>query len=56
MPMRKFRLVLIKPSHYHDDGYVIRWCRAMIHSNSVAAVNPYAVHDHSQPAVQGGDV
>jgi radical SAM superfamily enzyme YgiQ (UPF0313 family) len=35
---RRFRLVLIKPSHYGDDGYVIRWWRAMIPSNSLAAV------------------
>ncbi|MEK7757944.1 MAG: radical SAM protein [Planctomycetota bacterium] len=31
-------LVLIKPSHYDDDGYVIRWWRAMIPSNSLAAL------------------
>src|SRR5258707_5539078 len=36
--MRKFLLMLIKPSHYDDDGYVIRWWRAMIPSNSLAAV------------------
>jgi len=36
--MRKFQLLLIKPSHYDDDGYVIRWWRAMIPSNSLAAV------------------
>lgn len=35
---RRFRLVLIKPSHYDDDGYVIRWWRAMTPSNSLAAV------------------
>src|SRR5215471_6141428 len=35
---RRFQLVLIKPSHYGDDGYVIRWWRAMIPSNSLAAV------------------
>ncbi len=35
---RCFQLVLIKPSHYDDDGYVIRWWRAMIPSNSLAAV------------------
>ena len=34
---RRFQLVLIKPSHYDDDGYVIRWWRAMIPSNSLAA-------------------
>ena len=38
LPNRRFRLVLIKPSHYDDDGYVIRWWRAMIPSNSLAAV------------------
>ncbi|MGO6900388.1 radical SAM protein [Rhizobium ruizarguesonis] len=34
---RRFQLILIKPSHYDDDGYVIRWWRAMIPSNSLAA-------------------
>jgi radical SAM superfamily enzyme YgiQ (UPF0313 family) len=29
---------LIKPSHYGDDGYVIRWWRAVTPSNSLAAV------------------
>jgi hypothetical protein len=35
---RKFSFVLIKPSHYGDDGYVIRWWRTTIPSNSLAAV------------------
>ena len=35
---RRFQLVLIKPSHYDDDGYVIQWLRAFIPSNSLAAV------------------
>jgi len=35
---RRFQLILIKPSHYDDDGYVIRWWRAIIPSNSLAAV------------------
>jgi radical SAM superfamily enzyme YgiQ (UPF0313 family) len=35
---RRFQLILIKPSHYDDDGYVIRWWRAMIPSNSLAAM------------------
>ena len=39
MPLkRRFQLVLIKPSHYGDDGYVIRWWRALVPSNSLAAV------------------
>src|SRR6202166_1101172 len=35
---RRFQLVLIKPSHYDDDGYVIRWWRAVTPSNSLAAI------------------
>ena len=35
---RRFQLILIKPSHYGDDGYVIRWWRAVTPSNSLAAV------------------
>src|SRR5579863_9691872 len=35
---RRFKLLLIKPSHYDDDGYVIRWWRALIPSNSLAAL------------------
>jgi radical SAM superfamily enzyme YgiQ (UPF0313 family) len=37
-PPRRFQLVLIKPSHYDDDGYVIRWWRSIIPSNSLAAL------------------
>ena len=37
-PPRQFRLVLIKPSHYDDDGYVIQWFRSSMPSNSLAAV------------------
>ena len=35
---RRFQLVLVKPSHYSEDGYVIRWWRAIIPSNSLAAI------------------
>ena len=38
MPQRKFTIVLIKPSHYDDDGYVIQWWRSTIPSNSLASV------------------
>ncbi len=53
--MRKFLLVLIKPSHYDDDGYVIRWWRALIPSNSLAAVYGIAA-DCAQRHVLGPDV
>jgi len=33
-----FTLVLIKPSHYDDDGYVIQWLRSAIPSNSLAVL------------------
>jgi len=38
MGRRKFLIVLIKPSHYDDDGYVIQWRRSTIPSNSLASV------------------
>ena len=36
--VRRFCLVLVKPSHYDDDGYVIQWFRSAIPSNSLAAL------------------
>lgn len=38
MPSNRFCLVLVKPSHYDDDGYVIQWFRSPIPSNSLAAL------------------
>jgi pyruvate-formate lyase-activating enzyme len=35
---RAFRVVLIKPSHYDHDGYVIQWWRSTLPSNSLASV------------------
>src|ERR1700754_5001546 len=52
---RKFRLVLIKPSHYDDEGYVIRWWRAMIPSNSLAAIHGIAA-DCAERQALGPDV
>ena len=51
---RRFQLVLVKPSHYDDDGYVIRWWRALIPSNSLAAVYGLAL-DCAQRQVLGPD-
>ena len=33
---KSFRLVLVKPSHYDDEGYVIQWLRSAIPSNTLA--------------------
>ncbi|MBX4883934.1 radical SAM protein [Rhizobium bangladeshense] len=52
---RRFQLILIKPSHYDDDGYVIRWWRAMIPSNSLAALYGIAA-ECAERKVLGPDV
>jgi hypothetical protein len=38
MGKRTFRIILVKPSHYDDDGYVIQWRLSTIPSNSLASV------------------
>ena len=52
---RRFQLVLVKPSHYDDDGYVIRWLRSLIPSNSLAAIFGLAL-DCAERNVLGSDV
>ncbi len=52
---RRFQLVLIKPSHYDDDGYVIQWMRSGIPSNSLASLYALAA-DAAQRQVLGPDV
>jgi Radical SAM superfamily len=52
---RRFQLILIKPSHYDDDGYVIRWWRALIPSNSLAAMYGIAA-DCAGRQILGSDV
>ncbi|MBK1723904.1 B12-binding domain-containing radical SAM protein [Thiocystis violacea] len=52
---RPFHLLLIKPSHYDDDGYVIQWWRSSLPSNSLATVYGNAL-DCAQRRVLGDDV
>jgi hypothetical protein len=52
---RRFQLLLIKPSHYDDDGYIIQWLRSSIPSNSLASVYTLA-HDTAERQVLGPDV
>ena len=54
-PPRRFQLILIKPSHYDDDGYVIQWFRSVMPSNSLAALYGLAV-DAAERQVLGTDV
>lgn len=50
-----FKIFLIKPSHYDEDGYVIQWRRSLIPANSLASV--YGLMQASATArVLGADV
>lgn len=40
---KRFSLVLIKPSHYDDEGYVIQWFRSAIPSDTLAVLNGLAL-------------
>jgi Radical SAM superfamily len=52
---RRFQLILIKPSHYDDDGYVIQWMRSWIPSNSLACIYSLA-RDAADRRILGSDV
>ena len=52
---RRFCLVLVKPSHYDDNGYVIQWMRSPIPSNSLASLFGLA-KDCAERHILGGDV
>ena len=52
---RLFHLVMIKPSHYDDDGYPIQWVRSAIPSNTLACLNGLA-EDARARKVLGPDV
>ncbi len=50
-----FQLILIKPTHYDDDGYPITWLRSHIPSNTLAALYGLGA-DCSDRHVLGPDV
>ncbi len=50
-----FDFIMIKPSHYDDDGYPIVWWRTILPSNSLAALNGLA-RDAAARQVLGPDV
>jgi radical SAM superfamily enzyme YgiQ (UPF0313 family) len=50
-----FHCLWIKPSHYDDDGYVIRWWRSSLPANSLATVYGIAL-DCAQRQVLGSKV
>jgi radical SAM superfamily enzyme YgiQ (UPF0313 family) len=55
MAGRSFHIVLIKPSHYDTDGYVIQWHRSMIPSTSLASLHGLLA-DCAAAKVLGPDV
>jgi radical SAM superfamily enzyme YgiQ (UPF0313 family) len=55
MAPKRFSVVLIKPSHYDDDGYVIQWLRSAMPSNTLAVMNGLAL-DCQRRRVLGADV
>jgi Radical SAM superfamily len=50
-----FHFVMIKPSHYDDDGYPIQWIRSAIPSNTLACLNALA-EDAQRREVLGPDI
>lgn len=52
---RRFNILLIKPSHYDEDGYLIQWFRSTMPSNSLAVVNALACHA-AERGILGADV
>jgi len=50
-----FHLILIKPSHYDDDGYVLQWAHASTPSNTLATLYGLAL-DCMERKVLGEDV
>jgi len=60
---KQFRVVLIKPSHYDDEGYVIQWHRSALPSNTLATmygltqdiINRRALGDNVDILIDGYD-
>src|SRR5438093_7288719 len=50
-----FQLILIKPSHYDDEGYVIQWLRSVVPSNSLGALYGLG-QDSARRNVLGPDI
>ena len=50
-----FRFVMIKPSHYDDDGYMIQWAKSQVPSNTLAVLYGLAM-DCADRRVLGEDV
>lgn len=54
MDARDFHFVMIKPTHYDDDGYPIQWLRSAIPSNTLASLNGLAEAARERKALGEG--
>src|SRR2546423_6578366 len=52
---RRFQLILIKPSHYDEQGYVIQWAFSWLMSNTLAVLRGLAI-DIAERQVLGPNV
>ena len=52
---KNFHFIMIKPSHYDDDGYIIQWVRSSIPSNTLATLYSLA-QDTAKRHILGEDV
>ena len=48
----KFTFVLVKPTHYDDDGYPIQWFRSALPSNTLACM--YSLAEDARPSRGAG--
>src|SRR3990167_6840782 len=39
LPFKRFRIVLIKPSKYDDEGYVVRFWKGVLPSNTLSVLH-----------------
>ena len=53
--MKRFSLVLVKPSRYDDNGYILQWFMSSMPSNSLACIHGLAT-ECAKEQVLGGDV
>ena len=54
-PRQTFHVVLVKPTHYDDEGYPLQWRRSTIPANTLACMNGIA-EDCRERQVLGNDV
>ena len=52
---RSLRILLLKPSHYDEEGYVVQWWRALVPTQALAVINGI-LHDANAREVLGPEV